>query len=57
MPTAEEYRRFSDLCLGVAKTTDDKIEEAMLLQIAEYWRHLALYKAKRERSQELSQSD
>jgi hypothetical protein len=52
MPTPEEYRRYATLCDNLADTTDDKIERAMLLKLAQQWRRLANHKAKQERLQE-----
>jgi hypothetical protein len=49
MPTPDEYKRYAALCDDLADTTDDKIERAMLLKLAQQWRRLANHKAKRER--------
>jgi hypothetical protein len=46
MTTPEEYRRYADLCDNLADKTNDKVERAMLINIAQRWRRLANHKAK-----------
>jgi len=52
MPTPEEYRRYADLCVELAKTVDDKGERSAIVKIADQWRRLANLRTKRERRQE-----
>jgi hypothetical protein len=49
MLTAAECKRSGDLCNQLAHQTSDKLERAMLKQIADQWRRLANYKAKKRR--------
>jgi hypothetical protein len=51
MPTLEQYRQYAMLRDDLADMTDDKIERAMLLKLAQQWRRLANHKAKRERAE------
>src|SRR5437660_3698914 len=47
MPTPEKYRRYAEMCSKMAEKADDKIERSMLVKMAQQWRRLANYKAKR----------
>jgi hypothetical protein len=57
MPTPEEYRRYADLCIELAKTVDDKAERAAILNIASQWRPVANLRDKREHHQEPKDSN
>jgi hypothetical protein len=52
MPAPDEYRRYADLCVDLAKTVDDKAERTVILNIADQWRRIANLRTKRERLQE-----
>jgi hypothetical protein len=46
MPTAQEYRRYAELCERIAAESSEKQEKAILRQIATQWRRLANIKDK-----------
>jgi hypothetical protein len=52
MPTPKEYSRYAGMCDDLADATDDKIERAILLKIAQQWRRLANHMAKKTAGQE-----
>jgi hypothetical protein len=57
MPTPEESRQSAEWCVKLAERADDEIERKFLLHMADQWRRLANYKAKRGRNQELKNSN
>ena len=52
MPTPNEYRHYARLCDKLAEDADDKIERAILRQMATQWRRLANRKIKQMRDPE-----
>ena len=57
MPTAQEYRRYAELCERVASESSEKQEKAILQQIATQWRRLANIKVKQMSRQQNQNSD
>ncbi len=41
MQRSEEYRRFAQECLEMARTTEDEQAHAVLIQMAQVWLRLA----------------
>ncbi len=41
MQRSEEYRRFAQECLEIARTTEDERSRAVLIQMAQVWLRLA----------------
>jgi hypothetical protein len=57
MSTPHEYRLYAKICTDLAASVSDKIERAVLLNIADQWRRLANHKEKQRRSQEPANSN
>jgi hypothetical protein len=57
MQTANDYRTYADLCINLAKATDDEIERRILDQIAMQFRRLANRRAKPKPDQEPENSN